>query len=311
MAIHTFTDRKDSSPEKPNSTDDNPLLDFDIPEIQRTLKLAGLLQTSLEVESILQFFSETVHETVPFSSLEYVSEKHSLTFETGKADRHSCSYRLKIAGDELGEMKFTRNKRFDEKEMEEIENFIYHLVYPLRNSILYRTAVLAAQIDSLTGINNRESLDRNLAREVELAHRHEHELSLLILDIDFFKNVNDNYGHSAGDVVLQSVVKRIIETMRTSDIIFRYGGEEFALLLTGTDLEGARYVGERLRNAIANYPFMYNGKELSITASIGVATLGRRDGAKRVFNNADAALYQAKKAGRNQVHSYSGTRKGR
>ena len=311
MAIHTFTDRNESQPGGTNPAPSKESVDFDIPELQRTLKLAGLLQTSLEMDSILQYFAESVQESIPFNGLEYVNTTLEFDFACGKADRHACSYRLSIAGDALGEMKFTRNKRFNEGEMEQLENFIYHLVYPLRNAILYQKAIRAAQLDSLTGVNNRAAMDRCLERELELAHRHDHALSLMIVDVDHFKRINDSHGHSAGDTVLKALTACMKDTMRVSDMLFRYGGEEFALVLSGTDLDGARQMGERLRAAVDAYPFVYNNKEIDVTVSIGVASLGRRDSANRLFNKADAAFYQAKKAGRNQVHSSSENRRRR
>ena len=259
----------------------------------------------MEIESILQFFVESVRETVPFGGIQYEFATMDLDIKIGKLERHSCAYRLRIASDGLGELKFTRNKRFSEDEMEQLENFIYHLVYPLRNAIQYQKALISAQMDSLTGVNNRASMDRCLDREVELSHRHDNRLSLLIVDIDHFKQVNDSLGHSAGDMVLKTMVTCIKETMRVSDMLFRYGGEEFAMVLSGTDMDGARQVGERIRAAVQAYPFVYNEKDLDLSVSIGAACLGRRDSAARLFNKADAALYQAKKAGRNQVHSYA------
>jgi len=309
MAIHTFTDRNETQNGGESPVPSKELLDFDIPELQRTLKLAGLLQTSLELENILQYFAESVQESIPFNGLEYANTTLNFNFNFGKADRHSCAYRLSIAGDALGEMKFTRGKRFSEDEMEQLENFIYHLVYPLRNAILYQKAVQAAQMDSLTGVNNRAAMDRCLERELELAHRHDHALSLMIVDVDHFKKINDSLGHSAGDAVLKALTVCMKETMRVSDMLFRYGGEEFALVLAGTDLDGARQMGERLRAAVAAYPFVYNNKDIDVTVSIGVANLGRHDSANRLFNKADTALYQAKKAGRNQVHSSTESRR--
>jgi len=302
MAIHTITDANNNSPKQTSGTAATHIAEFDVPELQRTLKLAGLLQTSLEVESILQYFIDSIQDLVPFSGVNYEFASLELKFATGKTERHSCAYRLRIAGDELGEIKFTRNKRFSEPEMESLENMIFHLVYPLRNAIQYQKAVRAAQMDGLTGIYNRAAMDRSLEREVELSHRQDSHVSLLIVDVDHFKNINDTHGHSAGDAVLKSLVACINDTMRVSDMLFRYGGEEFAMLLAGTDMDGARQVGERIRAAVAAYPFVYNGREMDLTVSIGVATLGRRDSAKRLFNKADTALYQAKKAGRNQVH---------
>lgn len=305
MAIHTITGRNEPQAKTTEHESIANVADFDIPELQRTLKLAGLLQTSLEIESILQYFVDSVRETIQFGGIQYEYDAMDLDIKLGKIERHSCAYRLRIASDGLGELKFTRNKRFSETEMEQLENFIFHLVYPLRNAIKYQKALISAQMDSLTGINNRASMDRCLDREVELSHRHDNNLSLLIVDIDHFKQVNDSLGHSAGDTVLKTLVACIKETMRNSDMLFRYGGEEFALVLSGTDMDGARQVGERIRAAVQAYPFVYNGKDLELSVSIGAAFLGRRDSAARLFNKADAALYQAKKAGRNQVHSYA------
>ena len=160
-------------------------------------------------------------------------------------------------------------------------------------------------MDPLTGANNRAALDKTLQREVELAHRHQLPLSVVLIDLDKFKDINDGYGHSAGDYILKTLVTCIDETVRGSDMLFRYGGEEFVLILSGTDSEGAKRIAERLRCAIEAYPFVYDRQELAVTASFGVATLKNRDDAKRLFNKADAALYQAKDAGRNQVHYYA------
>lgn len=302
MAIHTISDNTES---KKNSAPAMNLLDLDIQELQRTLKLAGLLQTSLEVSSILRYFTESAQEAISFSGVQYSHEPLNLNFQIGKEDRHSAIYRLKIRDEALGELKFTRNKRFNNEEMETLENQIYHLIYPLRNALLYQSALKSAQVDGLTGTNNRAALDQTMVRELELARRHHHPMSLLILDVDHFKVVNDTYGHSAGDHVLRSMVACIKECLRSCDMLFRYGGEEFALLLSETEAEGAQQVAERVRQAIEGYPFVFNGKDIIVTASIGIACLSSRDNAERLFNKADAALYQAKATGRNRVHMFT------
>ncbi|MDH5408109.1 MAG: GGDEF domain-containing protein, partial [Gammaproteobacteria bacterium] len=122
------------------------------------------------------------------------------------------------------------------------------------------------------------------------------------------KNINDSYGHSAGDYILKTLVTCVDETIRGSDMLFRFGGEEFTLILSGTDTEGAKRIAERLRRAIESYPFVYDRQEIAMTASFGIATLKTSDNPERLFNKADAALYQAKEAGRNQVHFYADAR---
>ena len=276
-------------------------LDFDSVELQRTVKLAGLLQTSLEVPSIVNYFLDSAKEVILFDGAEFIYEPLEIDLKYGQQSRHRCHYRLKLCEELLGIINFSRSTAFNPKELETLETLLCQLIYPLRNSILYQKALKAAHKDPLTGTNNRAAMDAALQREVELSHRHQIPLSLLIIDLDHFKAINDRYGHSAGDYILKTLVTCIEETIRGSDMVFRYGGEEFTLLLSGTDTEGAKRIAERLRRSIEAYPFIYDGQEIAVTASLGIATLKNRDDAKRLFNKADAALYQAKDAGRNQI----------
>lgn len=276
-------------------------LDFDSIELQRTIKLAGLLQTSLEVPSIVNYFLDSAKELISFDGAEFSYEPLEINLQHGKQSRHRCHYRLKLCEESLGVINFSRHTAFSTKELETLETLLCQLIYPLRNSILYQKALKAAHMDPLTGANNRAAMDTALQREVELAHRHQIPLSLLVIDLDHFKGVNDQYGHSAGDYILKTLVTCINETIRGSDMVFRYGGEEFTLILSGTDSEGAKRIAERLRRSIEAYPFIYDGQEIAVTASLGIATLKNRDDPKRLFNKADEALYQAKDAGRNQV----------
>ena len=130
-------------------------------------------------------------------------------------------------------------------------------------------------------------------------------MSVFLLDLDFFKEINDTYGHLAGDEVLRNTARRITETVRQPDIVGRYGGEEFAVILPETNLQGAHTVAERLRQVIAGSPVVYNEQELTITTSIGVAIMGPSTADyESLLNQADLALYQSKTAGRNQVTCY-------
>lgn len=279
-------------------------LDFNAAELQRTLKLAGLLQTSLEVSSILDYFLSTVKEVVKFDGVHFEYEPLEIELKIGPQSQHRCFYRLRLCEELLGIINFSRKKPFDENELKSLETLLCQLVYPLRNAILYQKALKAAHMDPLTGTNNRAAMDVALQREVELSHRHQIPLSMLVLDLDHFKEINDKYRHSAGDYILKTLVTCINETKRGSDMLFRFGGEEFTLILTGTDNEGAKRIAERLRQSIEAYPFVYDRQEIAVTASFGIATLKTSDTPERLFNKADAALYQAKEAGRNQVHFF-------
>lgn len=156
--------------------------------------------------------------------------------------------------------------------------------------------------DPLTGLYNRRSLDSNLEREFLRAKRYKNDLSVAVIDIDFFKKVNDTYGHLCGDYVLKEVAYMILETLRKTDIVFRYGGEEFVAILTETPLEKAAIPLERLRKKVENYPFKYNGTEFQVTISVGVSSTEKEfNSASEFLDSADKALYSAKGQGRNRV----------
>ena len=162
-----------------------------------------------------------------------------------------------------------------------------------------------ATLDELTGLFNRRFFMRRLKEEVERAARYQSPLSLLLLDIDYFKRVNDTYGHLVGDAVLVTLAAVLRATFRRTDVAARYGGEEFCALLTQTDLMGAEQVAERMRQAFASQPVeLQDGTRLSVTCSAGVAEFGRDAGdSQTLLKVADGRLYRAKGAGRNRVCS--------
>jgi two-component system, cell cycle response regulator len=156
--------------------------------------------------------------------------------------------------------------------------------------------------DALTGVPNRRSYEAALEREIARAQRHRHALSLALLDIDHFKRVNDTYGHPDGDAVLQSFARTVTGALRRGDSLYRYGGEEFVVLLPHADGAGAGIAARRIIAAVAAAPITLATTTLPITASAGVACLdlARGDGLALV-GRADAALYEAKRGGRNRV----------
>lgn len=155
-----------------------------------------------------------------------------------------------------------------------------------------------AKIDHLTGLHNRASLDECLVEEISRHQRYDEPLSVIIADIDYFKAVNDGYGHDVGDLVLQEVARLLVSHVRKSDFVARFGGEEFMIVCPNTTAKEASIVAENLRNKIANFSFETVGHK---TVSFGVAEYQVSQSAKAFFVVADHALYQAKEAGRNQV----------
>lgn len=162
--------------------------------------------------------------------------------------------------------------------------------------------------DPVLGIHNRRYLERRLATEVARASRYGMTLSVLLIDIDHFKRINDTYGHPVGDVVLRGLAQLIVNTVRTTDIVARYGGEEIMVITPSTPVKTAAQLAERLRKAVEEAPLaipadMYRDLDkMRITVSIGVACFGRQAvDMKELIQNADKAMYQAKREGRNRV----------
>lgn len=155
--------------------------------------------------------------------------------------------------------------------------------------------------DPLTQVANRRALDKTLPRMVAEAHATGQALSVLALDIDHFKSVNDTYGHAAGDVVLKSVAQKAASLLRGEDLMARSGGEEFVVLLAGSPRSKAMNVAERIRLGVESLPFTQGGRRFHVTLSIGVAQLQPGEPGEDALARADAALYQAKHGGRNQA----------
>lgn len=173
----------------------------------------------------------------------------------------------------------------------------------LRNDIWNRLA----NVDALTGLGDRQAMWERLNIECERHGRDHQPCCVAMLDLDSFKEINDTYGHAAGDQVLRRVASLLAASVRPYDAVFRFGGDEFVLCLPTTDLRAAWAIVERLRLKLANDRIaLKDGRTVAITASVGIALLTAEDGVELALENADAALYTAKRNGRNGVHVWSG-----
>ena len=155
--------------------------------------------------------------------------------------------------------------------------------------------------DGLTGLWNRRQLELRLTQEQERASRFGERFSLVLVDLDDFKRINDTHGHPIGDAVLVELARRLVDQTREVDLVARFGGEEFALLLPQTELDGARRVAEKIRSEIADRPFGTDAGDLAVTMSAGVACHPHHGTGATLLASADAALYAAKAGGKNRV----------
>jgi len=268
----------------------------------QALRLSSRLQSTLDVGTLIDAFARELARMIKYDSVSYLNEAVGLSRQIGNPARHSLRYRMVLPDREiLGMILVTRARPFEDTDIAMIEFLISNTVYPLRNALLYHDAQSAAFKDALTGFNNRAMFELTLEREVSLAQRHQTPLSILCIDIDHFKKINDLHGHMAGDKVIRSVAEGIHNCVRGSDVIFRYGGEEFVVVLSNTEIVGSCNLAERIRERISNSFCLHNSQSLAVTVSIGVTTLGNDKTWPSLFERADQALYQAKRTGRNKV----------
>lgn len=202
----------------------------------------------------------------------------------------------------------TMSGEFSQQEINHIEQLAKQASSTINRAIVYGEILKHATLDALTGFYNRRHLEERIKQETSKAKRQKTSLCVIMTDIDFFKRVNDTYGHAAGDLVLQTVSKTIRSQLREYDIAGRYGGEEFALLLPFTRMEEAVMVAERLRKAVENKKVdlsKINPEKtldpINITISSGIYEFKPQDSAEDLLKKADKALYEAKESGRNKI----------
>ncbi len=158
-----------------------------------------------------------------------------------------------------------------------------------------------ARMDALTGVPNRLGWDEHLGQQLQRWQRYQAPLALLVLDVDFFKNINDEYGHKAGDKALQLIARQLRQSLRDTDFLARYGGEEFTVLITDASVARVHDVAEKLRQSVAATDFHFHGQRVGISLSCGYAVIRKGDSGDSLFQRADAALYRAKALGRNRA----------
>jgi diguanylate cyclase (GGDEF)-like protein len=198
-------------------------------------------------------------------------------------------------------------EKLSKRDIDYLEQLTHQAAATINRANTYSTILQYATLDALTNLNNRRQFETRLGQEIAIAKRQNNPLCAMMIDIDFFKGVNDRYGHAAGDEVLRTVASIIKDALRESDIPARYGGEEFAVLLPFTKLDEAKVVGERLRVAVEKTPILINrdnpdiSQNINITISMGLAEYDSIETGEALFERADKSLYDAKKGGRNRV----------
>lgn len=263
------------------------------------------LQTTLDVSELLSLFQETLSQFVAFDSMHYKNSNIGVSWDYQSLQKHQASYTLTLKEKSLGELKVSRSQAFAAQELNDIETALSFLMHPLNNSIQYSYALQNSLSDPLTDIGNRKALEKALHREIESAKRHQTPLAILMLDLDKFKVLNDELGHLEGDKALKLTANILKYCARECDMAFRYGGDEFILLMSKTGPQGAMLLAERLKeklkHSLKDFQAKLSENMPKLSASIGITHLNKVDDQKNFIQRADNALRQAKQSGRNNI----------
>ncbi len=265
-------------------------------ERQENTSLIEQLQTTLDIDQLLQIYLNAITSVYRINAIEL--ETYHGKFKAGhiKKDSKLMTLPIRIDNRLMGQVSYYSDKTITDILMSSLTGYQKSLVFPLRNALAFWQLQQMALKDPLTGVGNRAMFDENVSRKIQQAQRNQDNFVLLLLDLDNFKQVNDKHGHLMGDEILSNFAKLVQECLRGEDELFRFGGDEFAVLLDRQEIEAAKIVAGRIHYAIGQTP-LFN--KYGVSTSIGCACYVDADTATSLFARADKALYAAKDAGKN------------
>ncbi len=276
------------------------------------LALLRALQGSLEPEVVVETFVDRLRQHYAVDGAAFDHPEFGRQWGARRA--HAFAAPLNVDGTALGKLEFYRRQAFGSRERNELSELAELLLQPLRNALTHACLQKQAFADGLTGLLNRQALDRMLPRELAAADRQGRPLTLVVIDMDRLKSINDTWGHAAGDRALKSLAEAIASSLRQSDLAFRLGGDEFLLLLPATGEAGGMRVVERIRERLARAtghagaaPQAAVGCErISFSAGIAASTPGVA--AADLIELADRAMYGEKRKAANREGAAASTR---
>jgi len=273
---------------------------------QLLLLLAQRLMSCIEVERLLLNFFQWSKDLNLAEGLSYVGAEDTHQLSHGPRRHHSATYALSLDGADLGNITLHRRERYGEHELFTIERALGMLAPMLRHAIEFANLQKLVTHDPLTGLGNRNSLKRCIERELSRSRRHDCSLALLMIDVDHFKKLNDELGHLGGDRVLQGIATLLRTSCRESDLLFRFGGDEFTVLLPHTDYTGAIEAARQIRTNMAEASLGEFGIDPTANCprpdvSIGISNYQPGDNEESLLQRADTGLYHAKARGRGAI----------
>jgi diguanylate cyclase (GGDEF)-like protein len=269
---------------------------------ETTARVGRALEATHDVDQLLHVIVETaVEATGAFGGLVLDGGREFARTGDPEAGAETIAFPLRTGAADFGSLVLAA-PRFDADKLATASSLAANAAIALENARLHALVERQAVVDPLTDLANRRALEDTLHAEIARSARFGGDVAFVVADLDAFKNVNDRWGHPFGDVVLRTFGRTLRETAREIDIAGRWGGEEFALVLPGTDAAGGAALAERARLAVAAMTFeAAGGREVAVTASFGVASLAGTGSFDALVSAADSALYRAKRRGKNRV----------
>lgn len=267
---------------------------------QADVSLISQLQTTLELQQQLDLFAMHASRVIPLSAVLLETAQGQYQAAGSQAASYQQQSLLALDDEKLGRITYQSQYAFSQLIQRQLLLLENEWLYPLRNALLVQRLQQMALKDPLTTLGNRRFFDDCYNKAFQLANRHQQPFALLLLDLDNFKQVNDLAGHTMGDQVLLAVADCMRQTLRATDSLFRFGGDEFAVLLQDQDAEHAARVASRLQYQISQHPLLQLHQ---VGCSIGLAWHSMDHDASILFKQADDALYRAKKMGKGHIAS--------
>lgn len=258
------------------------------------------LLTTIDLPKLSELYFQQLQNTLPLSALKIQFEDSRVDFGPNLQSSHVKTLNCMQMGTVVATMDYSLSQPLSIRDWQILQQMHVNFCNPFKNALEHHKIKQFAMKDFLTALGNRASYDETMIRLASHADRSHLPFSLLVLDMDNFKQVNDAHGHQVGDKVLVACADTILHSLRESDFAFRFGGDEFCCLLPDADKHTSHLIAERIRSAIESQPLL---QQHQISCSIGSATYLADDSQIGIFSRADEALYAAKQAGKNCIRN--------